>query len=188
MMMTRQPASYWLKFTTPIFLSALLSGCATTEKPVAALSIPKPLPAIQNNAANEALKLQGHPYVFGGESPTEGFDCSGLVYYIYQKQGVKLPRDTSSLVSQLPSVQLDQRQPGDLLFFSLDTKPLSHVGIYVGHDKFVHAPSARTGRVMLSDLNQPYWRDRFAAVRRPHSFSGRPLSQNTAIQNLCLAE
>lgn len=96
-----------------------------------------------------------------------GFDCSGLIYYVYKKHGVKLPRDTWSLANQLPSVQLDQRQPGDLLFFTIDSKTFAHVGIYVGQDKFVHAPSSHTGKVMQSDLKQPYWRERFSAVRRP---------------------
>jgi cell wall-associated NlpC family hydrolase len=91
------------------------------------------------------------------------------VYYVYNKHGVKVPRDTWSLASQLPSVQMEHRQPGDLVFFNTSNRDFSHVGIYVGEDRFVHAPSTHSGRVMMSDLNQPYWRQRFAAVRRPHS-------------------
>ena len=152
----------------------LLFGCASNEKKLSQAVVTPPVSAItpsNNNhkAVNEALHLQGHRYVIGGESPTQGFDCSGLVYYVYNKHGVKVPRDTWSLASQLPSVQMEHRQPGDLVFFNTSNRDFSHVGIYVGEDRFVHAPSTHTGRVMMSDLNQPYWRQRFAAVRRPHS-------------------
>lgn len=147
-------------------LISQLTGCASDEKmPITVL------PGAEGGnqiAASEALQLQGKPYVYGGESPSQGFDCSGLVYYVYNRQGVRLPRDTQSLARQLPAVQPEQRQPGDLLFFTTD-RPFSHVGIYVGDERFVHAPSARTGRVMVSDLRQPYWRERFIGVRRPQA-------------------
>lgn len=166
-----------LKLMLTILVVTQLSGCATNEK--AALSVAPGVGEQGNSkAANEALQLQGQPYTLGGESPVEGFDCSGLVFYVYNKQGVRLPRDTWSLANQLPSVQINQRQPGDLVFFNTSGKPFSHVGIYVGEDRFVHAPSARTGRVMMSDLKQTYWRERFVAVRRPQS--QRPLSLNRA--------
>lgn len=110
--------------------------------------------------------MQGQPYAYGGQSPQEGFDCSGLVVYVYNRQGLRLPRTSQSLAKKLPMVNPEHRLPGDLLFFNTD-KPFSHVGIYVGDDNFVHAPSSRTGRVMLSSLRQPYWRERFIGVRRP---------------------
>ncbi len=150
----------------PVLLIALLSGCASTDK--TPVNIMPPTSSQGNTqAVNDALQLQGQPYVYGGESPREGFDCSGLVVYVYNRQGLKLPRDTRSLAQQLPMVYPEQRQPGDLLFFNTSGKPFSHVGIYVGGDQFVHAPSVRTGRVMLSSLTQSYWRERFVAVRRP---------------------
>ncbi len=164
-----------------ITLVVLLSGCASTEKQ----PLPSVKPAMPGNsrAANDALQLQGHPYVYGGMSPQEGFDCSGLVVYVYNRQGLKLPRTAQSLAQQLPGVNPEQRQPGDLLFFNTD-KPFSHVGIYVGNDNFVHAPSARTGRVMMSNLQQPYWRERFIAVRRPQRV--QPLSfYESAVDGNC---
>lgn len=164
---------------------AQLFGCASNEKIAIA---PAPVDSGKNHgnskAVTDALQLQGHPYVSGGESPIEGFDCSGLVFYVYNKQGVRLPRDTWSLANQLPSVQINQRQPGDLVFFNTSAKPFSHVGIYIGEDRFIHAPSSRTGRVMMSDLKQPYWRERFVAVRRPQSKP--PLSLNKTSGNICL--
>lgn len=175
-----------LPILQPFILTLILlqlTGCATSEKSAlnapTGLATPQPL----NTAARDALRLQGHPYVSGGESPGEGFDCSGLVYYVYKKQGLTLPRDTWSLAHKLPAVQLDQRQPGDLVFFTIN-KPFSHVGIYVGQDKFIHAPSSQTGKVMLSDLKHPYWQSRFSAVRRPPAL--QPLSAIETANQLCL--
>lgn len=157
-----------------VVLLALLSGCASTEK---RQFTPAPSNERGNvQAVHEALRLQGLPYVYGGASPQDGFDCSGLVVYVYDRQGIRLPRTAQSLARQLPGINPEQRQLGDLLFFNTD-RPYSHVGIYVGNDNFVHAPSARTGRVMLSSLRQPYWRERFMAVRRPMQLQA--LSYNT---------
>jgi len=169
-----------------IFVFAQLFGCATNEKTVIPLATTDVAPG-NSKVVNEALQLQGQPYVSGGESPAEGFDCSGLVFYVYKKHGLKLPRDTWSLANQLPSVQLDQRQPGDLVFFTINARPHSHVGIYVGQDKFVHAPSTHTGRVMMSDLKQPYWRERFSAVRRPQK-TPKPISLLDTNEALCLLD
>jgi len=147
-----------------VLLTLLLSGCASTDKtPLDNQVIPD---AGNVRAVQDALQLQGQPYVYGGQSPDEGFDCSGLVVYVYQRQGMKLPRTTRSLARQLTPINPDLRQPGDLLFFHTD-RPFSHVGIYIGNDNFVHAPSSRTGHVMVSNLQQPYWRERFIGVRRP---------------------
>ena len=163
-----------------ILLVALLSGCASTDKsPIRATG---PTGPGNTRAATDALQLQGQPYVWGGQSPQEGFDCSGLVVYVYNRQGLKLPRTAQSLARQLPGVNPDQRQPGDLLFFNTE-KPFSHVGIYVGNDNFVHAPSSRTGRVMVSSLKQTYWRKRFMAVRRP--LRTQALSLNTTDDHYC---
>ncbi|MGY6274270.1 C40 family peptidase [Methylomonas sp. MgM2] len=151
-------------FILPVFLALLLSGCAGTEK--APLNNPLVPDAGNVRAAKDALQLQGQPYTYGGQSPEEGFDCSGLVVYVYNQQGTRLPRSARSLARQLPPIKPELREPGDLLFFHTD-KPFSHVGIYVGNDNFVHAPSSRTGRVMVSSLRQPYWRARFIGVRRP---------------------
>lgn len=160
-------------------LVGLLSGCAGTDKTPLNIAVPE---RGNTRAALDALQLQGRPYVYGGKSPQEGFDCSGLVVYVYDQQGLKLPRTTQSLVRQLPGVRPELRQPGDLLFFNTE-KPYSHVGIYVGNDDFVHAPSARTGRVMVSSLRNPYWRERFMAVRRPQHSLG--LSLNAIDKTSC---
>lgn len=148
---------------TLLMLASLLSACANIEK----RPITDDVPVSGNTqAVIDALQLTGYPYVYGGESPQQGFDCSGLVVYVYKQQGVTLPRTTRSLARQLQTVPREQLQPGDLVFFHTD-RPFSHVGIYLGEGHFIHAPSSRTGRVMISSLQQPYWRERFIAVRRP---------------------
>lgn len=148
------------RLAVPACLALWLGGCGTapTALPPASLG--------NRQAAADALRLQGQPYRYGGERPGEGFDCSGLVQYVYARQGVRLPRDTLAMAQQLPEVSAGQRQPGDLLFFDTEGKPFSHVGLYVGEDAFVHAPGS--GRqVMRSSLAQPYWRTRLVGVRRP---------------------
>ena len=142
-----------------------LTGCGGSLKnPVA----PPPPTASQGNwqAVHEASRLQGFPYRYGGKSPEQGFDCSGLVHYVYARQGIRLPRTALSMAQDLPAVPPAQRQPGDLLFFNIEDKPFSHVGLYVGRGVFVHAH--RTGReVMRSSLAVPYWLERLTGVRRP---------------------
>lgn len=138
-----------------------LAGCSSAPSKPAAV-------AGQGNwrAAGEALRLEGAPYRYGGESPEQGFDCSGLVQYVYARQGIRLPRATLDMARELPAVSAGQRQPGDLLFFDTEGKPFSHVGLYVGQEAFVHAPG--NGRqVMRSSLTLPYWRERLTGVRRP---------------------
>jgi len=112
-----------------------------------------------------ALSLTGVAYRYGGDSPEEGFDCSGFVRYVYARHGIVLPRDTASMAAALPQVPLAVRLPGDLLFFH--TTAGRHVGIYMGQDKFVHAPSVRTGAVRVSDVRAGYWWRRLAGIRRP---------------------
>ncbi|MDD5036382.1 MAG: C40 family peptidase [Methylococcaceae bacterium] len=138
----------------------LLSGCAST--PELAKSR-----AGAEGIVDYALSLQGAPYHYGKASPEEGFDCSGFVWHVYRRSGVALPRTTEQMALALPEVDIDERQPSDLLFFQTGEKSFSHVGIYIGNEAFVHAPSSNTGRVMVSRLEQDYWWRRFVGVRRP---------------------
>jgi cell wall-associated NlpC family hydrolase len=91
-------------------------------------------------AVQIANHLTGIPYVWGGASPRSGFDCSGLVQYVYRKIGVSLPHYTVSLYGHGRSVARSRLRPGDLVFFS----GLGHVGIYAGHGKYIHAPRRGT--------------------------------------------
>lgn len=116
-------------------------------------------------AVRVALEMVGTPYVWGGNSP-KGFDCSGLVQYSYSLAGLELPRVTIKQRSASRAVPRRQLRPGDLLFFHIDGKRYSHIGIYIGEGEFVHAP--RTGKsVTTASLSNPYWQRHFGGARRP---------------------
>ena len=117
-------------------------------------------------AAKEALVKVGIHYRYGGASPEQGFDCSGLVSYVFERAwGVSLPRNTSQQRSLGRPVQRDRLEPGDLVFYNTRNRPYSHVGIYLGDGVFVHAPR-RGQRVRLENVDNPYWRARFDGARR----------------------
>ncbi|WP_209304312.1 C40 family peptidase [Pusillimonas caeni] len=113
-----------------------------------------------------ALEVLGVKYKFGGESPNTGFDCSGLVSYAAEKSlGLKLPRQSSEMARQGISVKRSELKRGDLVFFNTRGARFSHVGIYLGNHKFVHAP--RTGSVVrIEDMNIAYWKKRYNGARR----------------------
>jgi cell wall-associated NlpC family hydrolase len=160
------PMGAWPRWLA-LAATLLLAGCATPPP-----ARPRPAPSINANIVNYALSLRGAPYAYGKASPEEGFDCSGFVWHVYRRNGVPLPRTTEAMALSLPEVALAGRQPGDLLFFQTGERLFSHVAIYLGQNAFIHAPSSRTGRVMVSHLGQDYWRERFVGVRRPGL--GRP--------------
>lgn len=111
-----------------------------------------------------ALELRGVPYRMGGADPS-GFDCSGLVGYVYSLFGIALPRSVSDLTSVGTEIPPDRIQPGDLLFFSTVSDGPSHVAIAIDREKFVHAPSSR-GVVRVEQLRSIYWASRFIGSRR----------------------
>ena len=145
----------------------LLLCCACTSMRQEAATAPQPAPQDMQDAAIYAVSMAETPYRYGGNTPEEGFDCSGFVRHVYSRQGILLPRRTRDMAYQLPTVDKNERRPGDLVFFNTNGQSFSHVGIYVGDERFVHAPSPRTGRVMVSSLDLAYWRQRFVGVRRP---------------------
>jgi cell wall-associated NlpC family hydrolase len=114
--------------------------------------------------AGTALALQGIPYRSGGEDPS-GFDCSGLVQYVLQQHHIAYPRVVRDQYEAGRPIAGDDIQPGDLLFFVTEGRDVSHVGIAIGGDQFVHAPNAR-GVVRVESLGARYWRDRFVGARR----------------------
>ncbi|MDA8256294.1 MAG: C40 family peptidase [Betaproteobacteria bacterium] len=114
-----------------------------------------------------AVSLVGSPYRLGGTSPETGLDCSGFVGHVFrQTADVVLPRDSRAISEVARPLAKAELQPGDLVFFNTLNRAFSHVGIYVGDDRFVHAASSRTGSVMVSNLNDRYWRERFDGARR----------------------
>ena|SRR5436853_5978272 len=116
--------------------------------------------------ALHALSHVGVPYRFGGASPESGFDCSGLVQYVYSRgAGLALPRNTQSLSEVGAPVPAEALVPGDLVFFDTLHRPYSHVGIYLGDYRFIHAPTTG-GQVELVDLRERYWQTRYNGARR----------------------
>lgn len=111
-----------------------------------------------------AVRQVGIPYRYGGAS-RDGFDCSGLVYYAYRRAGVSLPRTTRTLWDGLRPVARSEMRVGDVLFFRVSGK-VSHVGLYLGQGRFVHAP--QSGReVTVAALSTPFYRQAFIRAGRP---------------------
>jgi cell wall-associated NlpC family hydrolase len=150
--------------------AAELPGAPTpdTSAPVApaapgALAAPA-APADGYALSGTALSLRGAPYRFGGEDPS-GFDCSGFVQYVYQQHGVPMPREVREQFRIGKTVDRSRLEPGDLVFFSTVAPGASHVGIIIGGDQFVHAPSER-GVVRVETLSAQYWASRFVGAKR----------------------
>ena len=107
-----------------------------------------------------AESMIGRPYKYGGKSPRNGFDCSGLVYYSHLKNGIDLPRTSYAQYKATQPVPRKALRRGDLLFFRVSSRKVSHVGIYLGDNLFVHAPSSGK-EVSVAELDSPYWSKRF---------------------------
>jgi cell wall-associated NlpC family hydrolase len=119
-----------------------------------------------SDAAIMAVSLVGTPYAAGGGSPESGFDCSGLVAYVFARAArARLPRNTFDLANVGAAVGPGELRPGDLVFYNTQRRPFSHVGIYLGESRFVHAPSTG-GAVRIEDMDVRYWTQRFDGARR----------------------
>ncbi len=116
--------------------------------------------------ALRALSFIGVRYKWGGNSPDSGFDCSGLIRYVFgQVTGKSLPGNAKEISKVGESVDRSELRPGDLVFFNTLRRPFSHVGIYLGESRFVHAPS-RGGKVEIVDMSERYWQSRYNGARR----------------------
>lgn len=115
--------------------------------------------------SSTALSLRGAPYRNGGVDPANGFDCSGFVRYVYQQHGVPMPRAVREQFRVGKSVDRSRLEAGDLVFFSTVAPGASHVGIMIGGDQFIHAPSER-GVVRVENLSAQYWASRYVGAKR----------------------
>lgn len=150
----------WLSLATVGLLLVILAGCVSAPQQ----SDQEIMVDFGQEAVQHALDMVGTPYRFGGNT-SEGFDCSGLVQYSYARAGVELPRTMEGQWAVSRPVTDTQLRPGDLLFFHQEGKRNSHMGIYIGDDRFVHAPS--TGKqVTIASLANRYWRRHFSVARR----------------------
>lgn len=159
----------------PILFSALLalSGAASTsfaQQTTAAAEAQTPAFQRYTQAAgelvDEAMGYLGIRYRFGGTSPETGLDCSGLVMNVFRNAiGLDLPRTASEMARMGDNIGRQELKPGDLVFFNTMRRAFSHVGIYVGDGKFIHAP--RSGaKVRVEDMGASYWQRRFNGARR----------------------
>jgi cell wall-associated NlpC family hydrolase len=145
---------------------------------VAAAVLAAAMPALADESLSErllhkaeplvlALSLVGTPYRFGGKDPKRGLDCSGFVRYVYKHGAdIDLPHNAQAISEDGVPVTKDELQPGDLVFFKTLRQSFSHVGIYAGDGKFVHASSRTAKEVVVSDITAQYWAERFDGARR----------------------
>jgi hypothetical protein len=153
-------------------LALWLAGCASQpparSPPAPAVVVPEAdgpvLDPLRLQVIFSAMQQVGVPYAWGGSTPS-GFDCSGLVQYVFRNAGFALPRTAAEQLDAASALPLSEAVPGDLLFFR-DRGTTSHVAIYLGDGRFVHAP--RTGRNVSLDTfdGNAYWRSRFAGAGR----------------------
>jgi cell wall-associated NlpC family hydrolase len=143
-----------------LLLAALALGGCSSAPPASEVS-----PTTASRAADVAASMVGKPYQFGGASPARGFDCSGLVKYSYERAGLRLNHGTDYLRKYSFPISRRSLQRGDLLFFDELGKKASHVGIYLGDRRFVHAPSSGK-HVNVATLDNPYWQRSLNEARR----------------------
>lgn len=162
---------------TPHLLFFLLAACllaatavrADDEPPLIlqeATSLQEPQATPLESTLEKALGLLGIRYRRGGSNPESGFDCSGFVSHVFREGlGLDLPHSAKAMSLAGEVVAKDELQPGDLVFFNTMRRAFSHVGIYLGENRFVHAPR-RGGRVRIEDMSGRYWTKRFNGARR----------------------
>ena len=157
----------------------LLAGCSSAleKHTAAATSVTPPeqktrhltsAAIVGQEIASRAQTHIGIPYRYGGASPADGFDCSGLIKYVFNQEGLDVPRTSREQAAFSRNIPLISAQPGDILFFEMATKKgVSHAGIYVGNDRFIHAP--KTGRTVSYASLNGYWLSRLSKVGRMQS-------------------
>ena len=169
----------------PLIAALVAAVSLSTSAPAIAAEADEPnfifstLSSFTDKAARlalEAMSLVGIHYRRGGNTPENGLDCSGLVRYVFREaNGTELPR-TSVEISKLgETVEKQDLQPGDLVFFNTLRRTFSHVGIYLGDNKFIHAPSSG-GAVRIESMDLAYWKARFNGARRIDSADSKDAS------------
>jgi len=152
----------------PLPLVMLLSACSS--QPTYVNNHPRATPPQHQTDSSQrllrfALQQQGVTYRYGGSRPAAGFDCSGLIQFSYGKIGKRIPRTTRAQYQSSQPIPLSQIRPGDLLFYETEGRSPGHVALYLGQGEMIHAPSSGK-HVLVSRLNNPYWRTRLLAAGR----------------------
>ena len=144
-------------------LMVTLAGCASSPEMPQQTTV-RASNEVASKAVDYAREMLGKPYKYAGDTP-EGFDCSGLVKYSYGRAGISMPRDTQAQHRMSVLVSMHGLREGDLLFFDQEGKKKSHVGIYLGKRRFLHAPSSG-GNVRIDSMDAEYWKKHFVEARR----------------------
>lgn len=156
-----------LQIVLPVVLSVfLLAACGSPSmRPETIAQRPLPVSEKGNEVAMYALGLIDTGYRFGGKNPEAGLDCSGMVSYIYARAaGLQVRGSAADIARNGRAIERDALRPGDLVFFNTRNQSYSHVGIYIGDARFVHAPSTN-GRVRIDRMGDRYYAQRFEAAR-----------------------
>ncbi|MGH8355425.1 MAG: C40 family peptidase, partial [Pseudomonas sp.] len=130
---------------------------------------PYQLPSLADGILDRGFELVGTPYRFGGRTVKSGFDCSGFVGYLFKEEaGIQLPRSTREMINlKAPLVARNELEPGDIVFFNNRGRGrVSHAGIYIGDDQFIHSSSSRSGGVRVDSLHDRYWGASFMEAKR----------------------
>ncbi|MBA1203789.1 peptidase P60 [Pseudomonas capeferrum] len=144
-------------------------------------SKPYQLPALADSILERGMALIGTRYRFGGTSEKSGFDCSGFIGYLFREEaGMTLPRSTREMINvDAPKVSRNKLKPGDLLFFSTNGRGrVSHAGIYLGDNQFIHSSSRRSGGVRIDNLGDRYWSKTFIEAKRALAMAPTMISRN----------
>lgn len=154
-----------------------------TEDDLEAFSSSKPyqLPVLADSILERGMSLIGTRYRFGGTSEKSGFDCSGFIGYLFREEaGVALPRSTREMINvDAPKVARNKLKPGDLLFFSTNGRGrVSHAGIYLGDNQFIHSSSRRSGGVRIDSLGDRYWSKTFIEAKRALAMAPTNIARN----------
>ena len=152
----------WRNMALLLVCAVLLTACGAFR------SAPDsgPAPESARKAVKTAYTQMGKKYRSGGASPQKGFDCSGLIWWVYKQNGYKVPRITVDQASAGYSVPKNQARPGDIVVFRTGSSPRGlHTGIYAGGNSFIHSPR-RGEKVRMENMSIPYWSNKLIAVRR----------------------
>jgi cell wall-associated NlpC family hydrolase len=164
--------------------ASVLQDEIATEDELAQFADSKPyqLPALADSILERGKSLIGTRYRFGGTSTSSGFDCSGFIGYLFREEaGMSLPRSTREMINvDAPLVKRNDLKPGDLLFFSTAGRGrVSHAGIYLGDDQFIHSSSRRSGGVRVDSLDDAYWAKTFIEAKRALAMAPSQVAETT---------
>ena len=178
-----QVAAHTAVIANPSVSSVFGEEPLASEDDLQAFSSSKPyqLPVLADSILERGMSLIGTRYRFGGTSAQSGFDCSGFIGYLFREEaGMNLPRSTREMINvDAPKVARNKLKPGDLLFFSTNGRGrVSHAGIYLGDNQFIHSSSRRSGGVRIDNLGDRYWSKTFIEAKRALAMAPTTLSRN----------